>query len=271
MLAGLAIAAIGAVLQAAASSTLLKYVEDNVKKILDSLSIIDGDGLVGNMDFQKVFGSVAVLLIVVGLVIAGLAFLGWCGNCCGGYKIIRMLYTILLAIFIFVQVVFVAMFFSGKFNARIQDRMRGNLINEYGGIDDMSLSSICWNYVMLKYDCCGVDNYRDFNDSVKWNRTKTLNFDGTLASVELVTPVACCQTTGTFPQIDVVSDQCAIAPNDTISNWEKGCWTSLTTELHPYQNGAIFIASGIIIIQAVLVLIMILIVASDGSSKVSPA
>lgn len=55
-----------------------------------SLSVVGDDNFAANIDFQAAFGSAAIILIVVGLVIACIAFIGWCSNCCGGYNIMRI-------------------------------------------------------------------------------------------------------------------------------------------------------------------------------------
>jgi hypothetical protein len=57
------------------------------------------------MNFQEMFGSSAIILIVVGLVIACIAFLGWCGNCCGGYNVIRILVSITVILFLVIYFV----------------------------------------------------------------------------------------------------------------------------------------------------------------------
>lgn len=91
----------------------------------------------------------------------------------------------------------------------------------------------CW-----QYKCCGLNSYQDFNSSTSWNRTKTLTISGSTQTVNLETPFACCATTGTFPNINFIdSANCAVHPNDTISNWKTvGLLTAVADSSHEFND-----------------------------------
>jgi len=269
MLIGLTIAAIGAVLQAAAGSTLFKFLETSITSILKGINVVNDDNFVNNIDFQSTFGSAAIILIIVGLVIACIAFIGWCSSCCGGYKILRILYTVILAVLVIAQVIVVALFFSKTFDDEIKKQVTNLIDNEYVDLTDSGLPSIIMNVVMLNYECCGLNNYEDFNTAKKWPKVQNLMLDGTLQQVNLVTPIACCKTNGPFPNVQLVDDWCAVYPNSSTSNWNTGCWIAITENLDQYRTWAILVASGIIVIQAIIVMVVILIIKAN-SSKVSP-
>jgi hypothetical protein len=257
MLVGLAIAAIGAVLQAAAGSTFFKFLETSIKSILNGVNIVGDKSFIGNIDFQSTFGSAAIILIIVGGVIACIAFIGWCSNCCGGYNVLRILYTVILAILVVAQVVVVALFFSKVFDSTIKTQVTNLINDQYVDLTDSGLPSIIMNVIMLNYQCCGLNGYQDFNTSKKWNSHQNLTLDGKVQQVTLVTPVACCATTGKFPDVELKDDWCAVYPNNDTSNWDTGCWTAVTTDLDQYRTWAILVASGIIVIQAIIMVLVI--------------
>lgn len=74
-------------------------------------------------------------------------------------------------------------------------------------------------YVFLQFQCCGVDNYTDFNDAVKWNRTLL----GGTADI----PPTCCKLKNPDAYYDNPSaaeflfPECQTSPNNTNSNWHK--------------------------------------------------
>lgn len=55
------------------------------------VKVLDGNSFVANINFQQTFGAIAIAIIIIGLIIACIAFVGWCSNCCGGYNIFRVL------------------------------------------------------------------------------------------------------------------------------------------------------------------------------------
>ena len=60
--------------------------------------------------------------------------------------------------------------------------------------------------LFLQFKCCGVDGYKDFDVSKKWNRTQSATFQ---IIPQLVTPIACCKQ---LPQTNPPSLACAQEP-----------------------------------------------------------
>lgn len=67
---------------------------------IEGVKVIGDDSFIADINFQEMFGASAIILIVVGLVIACIAFIGWCSNCCGGYNVIRILVSIYVYMFV---------------------------------------------------------------------------------------------------------------------------------------------------------------------------
>lgn len=78
-----------------------------------------------------------------------------------------------------------------------------------------------WINSIIKFKCCGVNNYGDFAKyAPNWDNTPDI--DGTPATT-LLTPVACCVT---IPDTAVKAQNCAGALDSTLNNYEKVNWLS---------------------------------------------
>ena len=77
-----------------------------------------------------------------------------------------------------------------------------------------------------QFQCCGVDSYRDFNESNAWEKHPIPNNP----SLTLQTPIACCKT---LPSGTLHSDfMCAIQYNSLTSNGEMVLIYCDTYSLH---------------------------------------
>ena len=74
-------------------------------------------------------------------------------------------------------------------------------------------------YFTFQFNCCGVDNYKDFNGGSKWDNTRKIKRNGVTSDVTLVTPFACCIVTGSFPNVTPVDENCAVFPTAANSNY----------------------------------------------------
>ena len=79
--------------------------------------------------------------------------------------------------------------------------------------------SAALSYIRLQRECCGVNDYQDFNASTQWNNNRMLTIGGVTSTYTLVTPIACCITTGDFPELSIASEMCSIAPTESTSNY----------------------------------------------------
>jgi hypothetical protein len=265
LLGGLAIAIVGVLLQVAAGSTVFKFFEDSIKSILGSIQILGDNNVIGNIEFQALFQSASIVLIVVGLFVACVAFIGCCGSSCN-YQIILILYSIILGLIVLGQVIIVILFYTQALNPEMMKQAKKTLEEDYVGIDDSSPTSVVWNVIMLRFECCGVDDVADFDDAKKWIRTRNLILGGVNQEVNLTTPIACCANVGKFPDVVFADDWCAVYPNYNTSNWHTGCWAVVSAELAPYRTESILVISAILVVQAAVLLMTIVIIKLEESS-----
>ena len=84
-------------------------------------------------------------------------------------------------------------------------------ISKYYSSHDRNQSdavTLMWNYLMSEMHCCGVDDYRDFALSDKWNESKG----------NRIIPEACCMQTALFEPLD---RSCPYSPSDSNSYYKK--------------------------------------------------
>lgn len=115
---------------------------------------------------------VSVMLIVVGLIIAVVGFLG----CFGAMKQsgnMLLAYSVILGLIIILQCVagILAFIFSDESEEVISESMT-KFIKDYTGSDDVNTDHI-FNVIMEEFKCCGIEGYADWNtktDKQKWTQ-----------------------------------------------------------------------------------------------------
>lgn len=264
LLAGLALAAAGGLLLALASNpSLANTLKDIIDTVIKSINLVT-DGSTTNPvtdDFVELIQPAGIVLLVVGLFILAVSILGYCGLTC--YTVILKLYVVVLIVILVIEVVVVAVLFAGTFNDQIQEQLQKVVTDKYGGIDDMSLYSVIPNILMIEFHCCGIFGYEDFNDTVRWNRTRTIQVGDESQTVQLITPIACCETNGTFPNVKVLDPYCASKPNNISSNWNTGCWGAISEELSGYRLAIILVASAVMLVQLIFIVMVMIIICAD--------
>lgn len=72
-----------------------------------------------------------------------------------------------------------------------------------------------------------------------------------------MTPIACCKFEGSLPSISLIDEQCAIVATDLNNNMKTGCVAAITGELDSFNNIIVGVLAGILVFQAILVVIVI--------------
>lgn len=270
LLAGLAICGLGGVLLGIASNMMIPLVlQGIIYTFLNTVNIVDKTTLnnIQQTNLTDLLVPAGTALVIVGGVIACVGALGYFGM---SINIILKIYTIMITVLVVVESIGVALFFSGAFNSHLRSAANSTLVTNYINIYDANIYSMLWNVVMIEVDCCGLDGYEDFfytdhpypmNDTIK-------DSNGNSHVVLLETPLACCQTNGSYPSFRFVDDYCAVTPRDNTSNWNTGCWKEVYAILT--QPGAIVVCSLIIIGQAAIAA-MGGIILSENKGSVGPA
>ncbi|XP_058062806.1 tetraspanin-9 [Anopheles bellator] len=196
------------------------------------LKMVENDQL-EHFTQPAVIEQLAYLLIVIGSVMFFLSFLGYCGA-------IRESQCLLTTYGLFVLVILVAEVTAFGLAAAYKDRARTETknylqttISNYYTSNDRNQTAdavtLMWDYMMSELHCCGVDDYRDFSLSEKWNESKR----------DKIIPVACCVQTSLFQPQD---QNCPFSPTESNSYFKKGCYMALTDWILYNRNLVIIVA-----------------------------
>ncbi|ELT86997.1 hypothetical protein CAPTEDRAFT_190429 [Capitella teleta] len=102
-----------------------------------------------NIDFANLLNPVTLALIVIGAVLAGIAIIGCIGACCNSRCFI-ITHCILMAIILVGQIVLVGLFFGGVLKPYIETFLQRAIDDDYVSIDDTSLYSLAFNFIMVE-------------------------------------------------------------------------------------------------------------------------
>lgn len=265
LLVGLVLVGVGGVLLGLASNaTFANILQGIIFQILNGLKIVDLNNLNKvSSDFSNILHPAGIALVITGGVIAAIALIGYCGT---SIDIILKLYLVILTVLIVVEIVLVALFFSGTLSRYIRQGANESLIHYYVDINDGGIHSMVWNIVMIEVKCCGLEDYTDFHATEKrqWPRNETI--EGHTGTYEVQIPWSCCKMNGSYPSYQLMDNLCALYPSNNNSNWETGCWKAVSEELHPYRTYAIVGCSLVIALQAVIAAMALIIIRASSSS-----
>ncbi|BHF83829.1 hypothetical protein SprV_0902697600 [Sparganum proliferum] len=175
--------------------------------------------------------GVSVILIVVGLALAVLCFIGAFASCCACGLLLKI-YAIILVVLLVAQIVAVAVLFSNptKLTQSI-DMAMTELLKHFNQTTELGkASSAIWMFTMtFNGTCCGLDGAGDFQ-----------NISGLTNA-----PAPCCQN----PQ-----SVCSIADAKTAN--VTGCRERINTFTYDNLKMIMFVAIAAIVIQAVLLILV---------------
>ncbi|XP_059179698.1 tetraspanin-18-like [Physella acuta] len=225
------------------SNMVENYFKD---KLTGTLNFINSSGSRGDMatfDLGEYLGIVVYVMIAIGVLILVISLCG----CCGSIGKIRY-------VLIGVRDV-------------IREPLLKSLREEYRGINGTDVITTGWNFFMIVFKCCGVDDYQDFQSASKWQRSLAPhiasaegNNQGTqpLTTQLLTSPVACCKWMGVFPDVSLPMKNeltCALEPNIDNSNMYKGCLNAI---LDYVKENDLYISIGaaVLLVTELLMLIV---------------
>ncbi|KAL5019909.1 hypothetical protein ScPMuIL_002801 [Solemya velum] len=214
-------------------STAEKKLNDLINIQLSGLSDL-------SLDLTKVLTTLAIVLTVLGVVFAVISLLGCCGACCQ-MKAILLIYGVVLVIILIAEAVVVGLFFGSP--ETLKDPIKSDLktgLVEYEGLKGKKLVSMGWNVAMLKFQCCGIDDYQDFKDSEAWNTTAT--------ALQIDMPLACCKT-----NVTNFTPACARMSSNE-NNRKQGCLDKIWNELANNKPLAYGIACGTLAFELILII-----------------
>jgi len=200
----------------------------------DLVSLIDAT----DADSIKIYGSAAILLIVIACAVVLVTFFG----CCGAWKVNRCMlgtyFVMILALFICILV--------GAVIAYTQDLefVKGALEEtqkKYGQDDaEGTIITDAWNSFQEDFDCCGVSNRTD------WTGTGAVFKDENgIIQNNWKVPSSCCADVAEKEDFD----RCVTTSSDQLpkNSFFTGCWTKFQDDVIE-ANKDYILYSGIAII-----------------------
>ncbi|KXJ79658.1 hypothetical protein RP20_CCG028628 [Aedes albopictus] len=174
------------------------------------LKMVESDQL-EHFTQPAVIEQLAYFLIAIGAIMFFLSFLGYCGAIRESQCLLTT-YGLFLIVILILEVTACGLAAAYKESAKTETKnYLQTTISKYYSSNDRNQSdavTLMWNYLMSEMHCCGVDDYRDFNLSDKWNESKGSR----------VIPEACCMQTTLF---DLLDKNCPYSPSDSNSYYKK--------------------------------------------------
>lgn len=156
-------------------------------------------------------------------------------SCCGilgaGCKVKCAIKSYIFLVTIISSIAFWLFFISGVYNIYTKNQktrryLETTIQSNYGKENDLITYS--WDYVMMNYECCGVNSYRDFAGS-NWQK-----------STRKLYPVVCCKLENRTALLPVSKD-CTFRVGPDIQGFtETGCFEVLSKALGANKGKMIF-------------------------------
>ncbi|ALC42897.1 Tsp66E [Drosophila busckii] len=161
----------------------------------------------------QVIEQFAYVLLVIGAVMFFMSLLGYLGAMRES-RCLLSTYGTLLVLLLIAELV------AGGLAAFYKDMVRyeskrflQNTISSYTLSENMDTTSLMWNQLMGNFGCCGINDYRDFNNSMSWQATKG----------NRTIPEACCKLKDVAKLVPQFED-CTTNPSESNSFYMKGCY-----------------------------------------------
>ena len=202
----------------------LKFVEDEEVKI---------DGVV--IDYIDRLTHETALedgLIIIGTSILMLALIGWLGALTE-YKSFLVAYCSLIVLMIVIQIGIIEYILIGysknnllpeKFKAILKESIEHYQMTSTDENEELNAMTILWSVIMKTKQCCGVDDYKDFENSTKTCRTTT------------DIPIACCNVIVEDLKLPALRNDDSCPYNYNVNNYymEVGCFGKFTELVDVY-------------------------------------
>ncbi|GFO02296.1 tetraspanin [Plakobranchus ocellatus] len=165
------------------------------------------------LDVKFVTGPLGTSFIVVGVFVLVLAAFGILVST-GRFRTLLFVYvgaTSLLLISLIV-VIMCAYADRSAFEKPVKKMLKKSL-EDFTGISGSDATTLGWNAVMMHFNCCGVDDYTDFDVSTNW--------DDQIVGFRMHAPAACCVERRDPPR-------CTRRVNlDEKTYYDRGCYEPL--------------------------------------------
>ncbi|CAG5123898.1 unnamed protein product [Candidula unifasciata] len=173
MLVGLAFAAVGVILSFF-PNFLLDQIYDTVKESLDTdfkqghIKIPDTADNLKHLPFLNELG---VALLILGVVLFLVAWLGWCGACCTSCcRCLLLVFALVLLVIVLAETATGAMFLvtDSPLHENLRKELKQKIHDDFNETSQDSFSAVI---VIINdvFDCCGVDGVADFVNNTHYS------------------------------------------------------------------------------------------------------
>ncbi|XP_064597392.1 tetraspanin-9-like [Liolophura sinensis] len=213
-----------------------------------------------NLDLSAILSGIGIAVIVVGVIILAIGFLGLFGALCNS-RCMLIAYAVVVILLLLIQFSLLIVYFAQKaaIDNAIKTLLQDTINTKYRGENSADAYSAALNYLFAEGDCCGVDSYTDMHTATQWQRTYVVQGQ----TYRLEHPFTCCKDIGNFPNYQTPSDPtCAVTPNNANSNFQTGCFQVIDTYIKNNISAAVivvFVIFGIIQIAAAVFAIMLIV------------
>jgi len=187
-----------------------------------STSLLDDESKLVVKEFSEpdVIQQAAYVLIALGGFIFIISFLGYCGAIKES-RVLLTAYALFLIIIFVLQVAAISLAAAYQTQADQHTRtvLRKSLTDLYSNSNNRNAVTVGWDLIMSQMDCCGVNNYTDFQTARLFNQQNREE------NINRVVPAACCiLEPGLPPGVYRPADEnCEELPTTTNSYKNKGC------------------------------------------------
>ncbi|CAD7081998.1 unnamed protein product [Hermetia illucens] len=195
-----------------------------------------------NFTQPRIIEDLAYVLIACGAVMFLLSFLGYCGALQESTCLLTT-YGILMILILLAELTVGGLAIGYK--TRTKDETMKFLQStitryySYSTSNQTDVVTAAWNEIMIDLNCCGVQNYKDFESSPAWNANKG----------NRTVPETCC-----ILENGMLKDpNCPNTPTDANSYMNKGCFEAMVEWLINHQNIIIIVGVGIALVELIII------------------
>ncbi|KAL5015321.1 hypothetical protein ScPMuIL_009591 [Solemya velum] len=213
----------------------------------ESLDIISDLGSTLN-DAPVLISASSIVLLVGGAVILLIAILG----CCGAmkqWKWMLCLYAFCLLVILIVELTaaVLAIIYKKKIDDELKSALQKQMKENYGKPDDGFTTSM--NKLQLQEDCCGLDGYKDYdNTDYDWKKV-IVKTDQSTNGTQLI-PASCCRPKDhlkdDLANFEAMNEYACTVLLNRDELYENGCYETLKEKI--ISKSAVLIGIGIAIV-----------------------
>lgn len=184
----------------------------------------------------KVIDQASYILIVAGAFMFIVSFLGYCGAIRESQHLLTA-YGICLVLILILEITAggLAAAYKGTAEEETRTFLKSSIKKYYTTGNQTDAFSLLWNHIQAQLSCCGVDDYKDFEDAINWDKNKVI-------------PESCCvlSDASTFkPKFPI----CTTRPDELNSYRFKGCLKAALEWIMSHMNIVIGVGIGLGVVQ----------------------